>query len=274
MRTSPIVVVALLSVSVVPLAACTSQPDPVQARITNPARGTSVNAEVGRIRLLATRIDAPEDRKLLGGSNTGLFTTLANDGDAADRLVGVSSVYARQVVMRQGTDGPEAPVQVDVPGNGVVSLQYPGGLHLEMVDLKLDVRAGSAPARDLPLREGRQRDGQRLRRRLRPADRLAGLARRAGHQLTGPTRQTCERRAQSRGSRHGPRELTGRGRPGRISRSQISAYAVSPAHRSSTPFEIFLHHDNGQLFITGMPLADRTRDWITTSRPTPTSWST
>jgi len=142
MRTSPIVVVALLSLSVVPLAACTSQPDPVQARITNPARGTSVNAEVGRIRLLATRIDAPEDRKLLGGSNTGLFTTLANDGDAADRLVGVSSVYARQVVMRQGTDGPEAPVQVDVPGNGVVSLQYPGGLHLEMVDLKLDVRAG------------------------------------------------------------------------------------------------------------------------------------
>ena len=26
--------------------------------------------------------------------------------------------------------------------------------------------------------------------------------------------------------------------------------------------EIFLHHDNGQLFITGMPRADRTRDWI------------
>ena len=26
--------------------------------------------------------------------------------------------------------------------------------------------------------------------------------------------------------------------------------------------EIFLHHDHGQLFITGMPRADRTRDWI------------
>ena len=26
--------------------------------------------------------------------------------------------------------------------------------------------------------------------------------------------------------------------------------------------EIFLHADNGQLFITGMPRADRTRDWI------------
>ena len=26
--------------------------------------------------------------------------------------------------------------------------------------------------------------------------------------------------------------------------------------------EIFLHHDHGRLFITGMPRADRTRDWI------------
>ena len=26
--------------------------------------------------------------------------------------------------------------------------------------------------------------------------------------------------------------------------------------------EIFLHHDGGELFITGMPRADRTRDWI------------
>lgn len=26
--------------------------------------------------------------------------------------------------------------------------------------------------------------------------------------------------------------------------------------------EIFLHHDGGHLFITGMPRADRTRDWI------------
>ena len=26
--------------------------------------------------------------------------------------------------------------------------------------------------------------------------------------------------------------------------------------------EIFLHHSDGQLFISGMPRADRTRDWI------------
>jgi copper(I)-binding protein len=56
--------------------------------------------------------------------------------------VAVSTVYARQVVMRQGTDGTQSPVSIEVPGAGVVSLQYPGGLHLEMVDLKVDVRAG------------------------------------------------------------------------------------------------------------------------------------
>lgn len=33
--------------------------------------------------------------------------------------------------------------------------------------------------------------------------------------------------------------------------------------------EIFLHHDDGQLFITGMPSADRTRDWIHNIRADP-----
>ncbi len=33
--------------------------------------------------------------------------------------------------------------------------------------------------------------------------------------------------------------------------------------------EIFLHHDNGQLFISGMPRADRTRDWIHNVRADP-----
>ena len=33
--------------------------------------------------------------------------------------------------------------------------------------------------------------------------------------------------------------------------------------------EIFLHHDDGQLFISGMPRADRTRDWIHNIRADP-----
>jgi copper(I)-binding protein len=124
----------------VALGACT-QAKPTDARISNPVRQNSVNASVGNMRLLATRVDAPDDAVHVKNGNVGLFTTLANDGTSADRLVGVSTVYARQVVYRVG-EGPEASVAVTVPPKGVASLQYPGGPHLELVDLKVDV-AGS-----------------------------------------------------------------------------------------------------------------------------------
>ncbi|WP_323102148.1 copper chaperone PCu(A)C [Intrasporangium sp. YIM S08009] len=132
---------ALLPAALV-AAACESQPDSTQARIDNPARGNSVNAQVGDIRLLATRIDAPEERKVLAATSTGLFTTLANDGSQADTLVAVSTSYATRTILRDGADGAERPVNVPVPAHGVVSMQYPGQTHLELVDLKVDVRAG------------------------------------------------------------------------------------------------------------------------------------
>ncbi len=123
-------------------AACQSQPDSTQTRIDTPPLGNSVNAQIGDIRLLATRIDAPEERKVLAATSTGLFTTLANDGSQADTLVAVSTSYATRTILRDGTDGPERPVNVPVPAHGVVSLQYPGQTHIELVDLKVDVRAG------------------------------------------------------------------------------------------------------------------------------------
>jgi periplasmic copper chaperone A len=120
--------------------ACTA-PGAVDARITNPVRQNSVNASVGHLRLLATRVEAPDDAQHLKNGNVGLFTTLANDGTSADRLVGVSTVYARQVVYRVG-EGAESTISVTIPAMGVASMQYPGGPHLELVDLKVDV-AGS-----------------------------------------------------------------------------------------------------------------------------------
>jgi copper(I)-binding protein len=130
----------LLATGFVFLGACTTAGS-VDARITNPVRQNSVNASVGNLRLLATRVEAPDDQQHLKNGNVALFTTLANDGTSSDRLVGVSTVYARQVVYRVG-DGAEAPVAVTVPAKGVASMQYPGGPHLELVDLKVDV-AGS-----------------------------------------------------------------------------------------------------------------------------------
>lgn len=76
------------------------------------------------------------------GGNVGLFMTLANDGTSAEQLLGVSTIYARQVVQRTGLDVPPGPVGIEIPAGGVVSMQYPGGPHLELVDLKVDV-AGS-----------------------------------------------------------------------------------------------------------------------------------
>ena len=133
-RGVPLVVALLL------LGACT-QANPVEARVSNPIRQNSVNASVGNIRLLATRVEAPDDDLHLKNGNVGLFVTLANDGTSGDRLVGVSTVYARSVVYRVG-DGPEGPIAVVIPPKGVASMQYPGGPHLELVDLKVDL-AGS-----------------------------------------------------------------------------------------------------------------------------------
>jgi copper(I)-binding protein len=145
MTTRRVLAAALLTPLVgMGIAAC-DRPSPAtvqQSRITNPIRENSINAQVGNIRLLGTRIDTAAERKSIAGSNVGLFTTIANDGDTPDKLVSVSSVYATKVVQRQGTSGPEQPVAVDIPGEIAVSLQYAGGLHLEMVELKITAQAG------------------------------------------------------------------------------------------------------------------------------------
>jgi copper(I)-binding protein len=112
-------------------------------RIANPARGNSVNAAVGHLRLLATRVEAPVDDVHVTGNNTGLFVTLVNDGDQADQLTAVTTKYASRVVQRDG-DGPARDVvSVPVPAGAVVSMQYPGGRHLELVNADLKVQGGT-----------------------------------------------------------------------------------------------------------------------------------
>jgi deazaflavin-dependent oxidoreductase (nitroreductase family) len=48
-----------------------------------------------------------------------------------------------------------------------------------------------------------------------------------------------------------------------LHRSQVIDLTTT-GRRTGQPrrIEIFLHHDQGLLFISGMPRADRTRDWI------------
>ena len=48
-----------------------------------------------------------------------------------------------------------------------------------------------------------------------------------------------------------------------LSRSQVIDLTTTGRRTGQLRrIEIFLHNDHGQLFITGMPRADRTRDWI------------
>jgi copper(I)-binding protein len=131
-----------LGVLIVLVTACTAAPDLQQKRIENPVRGSSVNASIGALRLLAVRVEAPEDDVHVAGDNVGLFLTIANDGTTPDRLSAVSTVDARDIVLRDGARGPTKAVSVDAPAKSVVSMQYPGGLHLELVDITRDTRGG------------------------------------------------------------------------------------------------------------------------------------
>ena len=106
-------------------------------RVDQPVRRDSVSSRVGDVRLIGVFIQRPEGVHAKG-DNGKLFLTLANDG-APDRLVAVSSVDARSVVQRTGTQPPAQRVDIALPRSGVVAMQHADGLHLELVDLKRDL---------------------------------------------------------------------------------------------------------------------------------------
>ena len=114
-----------------------------QKRIDNPRRPDSVSAAVGQMRLLAVRIAAPADPVHVKGDNVGLFLTLVNDGPASDTLTSVRASSAESVALRVGATGRKEGIYLEVPPGGVVSLQYPGGPHLELVQLRRDIGRGS-----------------------------------------------------------------------------------------------------------------------------------
>ena len=127
---------------VVLLAAACGDSRPTRAdvrdkRVNDPVRRDSVSARVGPIRLLGMQIQKPEGVHA-EGSNSALFLTITTDG-AADRLVAVSSVDARSVVVRDGDQDPAPRIDVTIPAKGAVSMQQPTGLHLELVDLTREV---------------------------------------------------------------------------------------------------------------------------------------
>jgi len=124
------------------LSAC-SDVDLRQKRIDNPRRGDSVSASVGTMRLLSVRVIAPGDAVHVKGDTVGLFLTLANGGVRSDVLTSVTADAATSVVLRVGATHRKEGINLEVPPGGVSSLQYPGGPHFELVDLKHDIARGS-----------------------------------------------------------------------------------------------------------------------------------
>ena len=124
------------------LSAC-ADVDLRQKRIDNPRRGDSVSASVGTMRLLSVRVVAPGDAVHVKGDTVGLFLTLANGGLRSDVLTSVTADAATSVVLRVGATHRKEGINIEVPPGGVSSLQYPGGPHFELVELKQDVGRGS-----------------------------------------------------------------------------------------------------------------------------------
>jgi len=100
-------------------------------------------------RLRSLHIDHPFARATPPGARSGgVFLSVENNGDRADRLLGVSTPVAgtaelHQMVMDAGVMRMRAVAGVDVkPGDRLV-LQ-PGGYHVMLADLKRPLQAGDS----------------------------------------------------------------------------------------------------------------------------------
>jgi copper(I)-binding protein len=135
-------VAALLLVLAPALTACgddhvPSSQDVRDKRVNDPVRRDSVSAQIGSIRLLAMRIQRPDEAHA-AGTNSALWLTLANSG-VADTLVAVSSVDAGSVILRDGDEAPADGINVRVDVGETVPMQHASGPHLELVDLERDI---------------------------------------------------------------------------------------------------------------------------------------
>lgn len=80
------------------------------------------------------------------GANGAVYMTLTNDGDAADRLIGVTTDIAEVVELHESSmEGGSMSMQqvegVDVPAGGEALLE-PGGLHVMLIGVTEDLVEG------------------------------------------------------------------------------------------------------------------------------------
>jgi copper(I)-binding protein len=85
----------------------------------------------------------------MGGANTSVvYLTIANSGDGADKVTAVSTDVAEAVEMhrteiKNNVASMRAVQAIEVPPKGEVQLN-PGGYHLELVNVRRDLRVGDS----------------------------------------------------------------------------------------------------------------------------------
>jgi copper(I)-binding protein len=111
------------------------------------AAASSPSAHEYRLRSL--HIDHPFARATPPGARSGgVFLSVENNGDRADRLLGVSTPVAgtaelHQMVMDAGVMRMRSVTGLDVKPGGRLVLQ-PGGYHVMLADLKRPLQAGDS----------------------------------------------------------------------------------------------------------------------------------
>lgn len=98
--------------------------------------------------LRALHIDHPFARATPGGArNGGVYLSVENRGDQADRLIGVSTPVARAELHQMSVDAGVMRMRavdgIDVKAGGRLVLQ-PGAYHVMLTDLKRPLQAGDS----------------------------------------------------------------------------------------------------------------------------------
>ncbi|MCK2218558.1 copper chaperone PCu(A)C [Actinomadura sp. ATCC 31491] len=95
-----------------------------------------VDGHAGPVRLLHVQILAPPMDEQKAGDDLGLYLTLVNDSDQAQRLEGVSTAHAARVVYRATPSAQRQAVAVPIPAGATLSMQQGQNRpHLELVDI-------------------------------------------------------------------------------------------------------------------------------------------
>jgi copper(I)-binding protein len=137
-------VVGTIMLSLLVLAGCSSgqagspAPDPARIELDG------VDGQVGRLRLLGVAVASPGGRGSMhiAGDSAALLLTIANDGKAADALIGIRADLAEHVVLLNGDASPVPRVDVPVPPGSTAVLSEVTGPHLELSGLRETLRSG------------------------------------------------------------------------------------------------------------------------------------